>query len=311
MRRQPDNYLDDDQGGDMTDQRVLDTERDRPTPPPSHHAFGDDGWSSEPDVDPVREPTGWRARQWIGAGVAATVIAVGGVFGVSALASHTKSTAATTGAAGAPGGGAGFPGGAARGGLFGTVSSINGTSLVVSTVSGTTEAVATTSSTVFTKTVAGSLTDVRAGDHVVVLATGTTGLTAVSVIDSGTNTTSAIGTGAPPRGGQGAPVGGTAPTLVSGTVSTVGSGRLAITEASGTTMTVLTSSSTTVANVQTIGLSDLSVGEQVQVRGSTVSGTVTAIAIEAGGGFGPGAQGALPGQGAPGGTPGQGSPPSA
>jgi hypothetical protein len=206
------------------------------------------------------------------------VLAAGGFFGVEAVASHTKSVASASAGFGPGGGGfgglrAGAPG---RGGVAGTIKSINGSTLVLTTSGGATETVATTSATTVTKATTASLADVNAGDHVVILGTGTTTLAAASITDRAQAGSAA---GAPGGGGR---FGGDGMGLVSGTVAEVGSGSLTVTEPNGTTIKVTTSSSTTVTNLQTMKVSDLAPGQSVRVRGTTTNGTVTATSIEEG-----------------------------
>jgi len=297
----------------MSETPILNRDGTEQEPIPEHDPFG----RTPPEGPnqpggPHDPPSSPRARAWIAGGVAAAVLATGGFFGVQAVASHTKSAASATAGPGGGFGGGGFGGGGpGGGGTVGTIKSINGSSLVVTTSAGATETVNTTSATTVTKSVTGAASDIKAGDHVVVLGTGTTAIAATSVTDSGTNA-AAVGAGGAgagggaPGGGQGGPPAGGGPRgggangfgLVSGTVADVGSGTLTVTETDGTKVTVTVSSSTTVANLQTISVADLSVGQAVTVRGTTTNGTVSATAIQEGAAtFGQG------GAGAPGGQP--------
>jgi hypothetical protein len=79
-------------------------------------------------------------------------------------------------------------------------------------------------------------------------------------------------------------------TVLSGIVDVTGSGTLTITETGGKKVTVTTSSSTTVTVVETISLSDLAVGQQVMISGTTTDGTFTAKVIQEGARFRPGGQ---------------------
>ncbi len=76
---------------------------------------------------------------------------------------------------------------------------------------------------------------------------------------------------------------------------------LTVQSSSGSTVTVTASSSTTVLITKNGSVSDLTVGEQIMVRGTSSNGTITATSIREGG-FGP-PQGASGGNGAgPGGA---------
>ncbi len=85
----------------------------------AHDAYGRTEWVLPPGAvtgqdPPANEPAPRsRTRVWIAGGVAAAVLAVGGFFGVDAIASHTTSVASAS-ARGGPGGG-GFGGGGAFG----------------------------------------------------------------------------------------------------------------------------------------------------------------------------------------------------
>ena len=288
------------------------TAHDPPTGDPFRPAGAD---RPEPDSRP--DPPGpSRTRAWIAGGVAAAVLAAGGFFGVDAIASHTKSVASAA-ANGGPGGQGGFGGGqggapGGRGGVFGTIKAIDGPSLTLTTNNGSTETVTTTGATTTTKAVSAALSDVKIGDQVVVMGTGTTTIAATTITDTGSNAPTgapagvgqaggsrANGSGGPPGGGPF----GAGGELISGTVAQVGSGALSVTESSGTTVTVTTSSSTRVTTVETIDVADLAVGQSVIVRGTTSNGTVTAAAIETGAlaadPGAPGAQGAPPTGGPP------------
>ena len=294
---------------------AADTAHDPPTDDPFRPAGAD---RPEPNSRP--EPPGpSRTRAWIAGGVAAAVLAAGGFFGVDAIASHTKSVASAA-ASGGPGGQGGFGGGQGGGprgggGVFGTIKAIDGPSLTVTTNDGSTETVTTTRATTTTRAVAAALSDVKIGDQVVVMGTGTTTIAATSITDTGTNAATAAPAGAGQAGGSRANGGGGPPgggpfgaggELIAGTVAQVGSGALTVTESSGTTVAVKTSSSTTVTTVETIDVADLAVGQSVIVRGTTSNGTVTATAIETGAlaadQGAPGAQGAPPTGGPPSGN---------
>jgi hypothetical protein len=285
----------------MTDSQIPnDDDRDEePAGNSAHDAFGRPDWAPSTETNavvdpPIQQPARTsRTRTWIAGGVAAAVLATGGFFGVDAIASHTKAVASSS-ARGGPGGGGFGGGGQGFGdGVFGTIKSISGTSFVVTTSSGTTETVTTTSATTATKAVTGSLSDVKAGDHVVVMGTGTTTIAANAITDSGTTAATtgpgAGGQGGPPGGTAGGPSGAGGRGMTSGTVASAGSGTLTVTETSGTTVKVTTSSSTTVTTLQIISPSDLTVGQSVMVRGTATNGAVAATSIEEGATVGGGA----------------------
>jgi hypothetical protein len=78
---------------------------------------------------------------------------------------------------------------------------------------------------------------------------------------------------------------------VSGVVASVDGSTFTVTTDDGSTLTVTTTSATTVSRVQKAKVSDLSVGDQVMVRGAdgsdSSSGTVAAVQISEGDAFGP------------------------
>ena len=135
----------------------------------------------------------------IAGAVGVVVLAVGGFFGVKALAggSSTTSTASQ-----GPGGGA--RGNGARRGTVGTLQAIDGSTLTVATFNrdpngnrsggggasavGGTTTVTTNGSTKFYKTVSGALSDVKVGDRVTAMGTpaGDNTVTAERITDTGT-----------------------------------------------------------------------------------------------------------------------------
>src|SRR5580658_6170938 len=106
------------------------------TPPPPAETY------LPPVSSAPAQKQGWKT--WLAGGLAAAVFGVGGFFGIQAVTHHSGNTATTAaangtagrgfpGAGGGPGGaGGGFGGGAGRG-AFGTIKSINGSSLTLST----------------------------------------------------------------------------------------------------------------------------------------------------------------------------------
>ena len=307
------------------------------SPRPSSHAANPPAAPTPAPASPSgrTRPT---LRTWIASGLGAAVLGVAAIGGVSYAANHaaTTGTAATASAdgQGAPGAMGGGPGGGGGGG--GTITAIDGSTLTVtltamgpqsSSSSGTATTVVTSSDTTFSATTTGSLSDVQAGDHVLVMGTtaedGTVAATAI--VDQGTQAVSdgpgaggappdqasgssdqqsGMPTGAPPdqqsgsRDQSGQQPGGNGqqsgmpgrPTA--GTVTAFDGSTLTLTTTDGSTVQVTTSSSTTVSVVHTSTLADLAVGDSVRVMGSTGSdGTLTATAVREGAdAMGPGAR---------------------
>ena len=148
-------------------------------------------------------------RTWVVAGVGAAVIAAAAVGGISVASSHASSSASTVnqGAGGFAG-----PGGQAggRGGNVGTVVSVSGSTLAMNarsfgSSSTQTVTVKTTPSTAITEAVTGSVSQIRTGDHLVIV--GTTSGTKVAATQIEDRGTAAFATGA---GGSGAPPSGSA-----------------------------------------------------------------------------------------------------
>lgn len=225
-------------------------------------------------------------RSWITAGVVAVAIAAGSVFGINAVSSHSASSSAQTMQAGGAGrGGAGM-------GTQGTITAINGSAITVRTSSGSTK-VTTTSSTAVSVAKTGTVADIVAGDHVIVIgSTSGAKVTATQIVDRGKTSTTTTGqpaAGGAPRGGGVLPPGGGGPQSGSagrptdGTVTKVDGSTLTVKGADGTTSTVSTGSTTKVTVESTASLSDLAAGDAVQVMGQTgTSGAVTATRIVGG-----------------------------
>ncbi len=284
-----------------------------PSPPPAPSAApapsdglwsGGDGDSDGPvgtEADDVSGSGSKKsARTWIIAGIAAAVLAVGSVVGISVVSGHTASSAATTTAAAGQNGG---PGGGFGGGTAGTISAIDGSTITLTGTTGTATKVTTSSSTTVTSSATAALGDIAVGDQVSVMGTiSGTDVTAQRITDTGTTADAGPGQGqAPPSGsgqtGQAPPSGAGGPGAgARGQVTSIDGSTMVITATDGTVYTVTTSSTTTVTKVTTSSLSALSVGEQVQVRGSTATdGTVTAERITEGAATGfPGGGGGPP-----------------
>jgi hypothetical protein len=253
--------------------------------------------------------------------VAVVVLVLGGFFGVKALAGGGSSSASTANTQPANGQGRG-----AGGGTFGTLESIDGSTLTVATFNrganganagGGTTTVLTNSSTKFAKAVTGSFSDIKVGDRVTSTGTpdGTNTLTASRVTDTGTMTGGFGGQGAGGGrrfGGNGNGTGGPPPSapngaarpdpnsVANGTVKSISGTTLMVTQQDGTTKTVNTNGSTVVSVLKSVSINDLTTGQPVTVRGKTNSdGTVTAtnVAEGLGGGRGFGRGGQPPGTG--------------
>ncbi len=264
-------------------------------------------------------------RTWMIAGaVGVVVLAVGGFFGVKALAGGGSSTST---AANAPT--AGGQGGAGRRGTIGTLQSIDGSTLTVATFNrgagganggggaaagvGNTTTVTTGSSTKFYKTVSGALSDIKVGDRVTAMGTpaGDNTVTAARITDIGTmnaggfagfgggngggrrfrNGNNPNGNGAPPSS---LPNGGTRPdpnSFANGTVKSISGTTLTVADAQGATKTVNTTGATTYMVLKSVSINDLQTGQLVVISGKTNSdGTVSANTVAEGvvGGFGGG-----------------------
>ena len=272
-----------------------------------HDPYGE---GAAPDY--ARPQARWRRPWMIGAAVGVVVLAVGGFFGVEALAGGGSSSTSTASQGPANGGG---PGGAGRRGTVGTLQSIDGSTLAVATftrgqnsggaAAGTTTVI-TDGSTKFYKTVSGSMSDIKTGDRVTAMGTpsGTTALTAARITDTGIMNAALGGPGAGGggrRAGNGNGNGNNAAppsnpnftrpdpnTFAAGTVKSISGSTMTVTEADGTTKTVNTTGSTAVMVLKSVSINDLSTGQAIVVRGATNSdGTVTANNVVQGvGGFG-------------------------
>lgn len=271
---------------------------------PSADAEGHD--PASPETEPW-QPS-WRT--WVAVGLSAAVIGAAAVFGISAATSSNSSGAAAssqTPASGPTGGTGTLPAPGARpgngSGGFGTIAGIDGSNLTIEDQSGTTTKVVTSSSTSVTKSVSGTVDDVKVGDTVMVVGTGSSStIAATRVIDDGKVPADAPANGGPPLGagrpsggqgaanGQGPPVGprgGAGGGMTRGVVQSLGDGTFTITGIDGSAVNVTTSSSTQVSVVKTATRADLQVGDTVMVRGTAANGTITATSIRDGvlGGF--------------------------
>lgn len=300
-----------------------------PQVPEGHDPYGE-APSPAPDYAPPEKSS---RRTWMIAGaIGVVVLAVGGFFGVKALAGGSSSTST---AAQTP---TGAQGGAGRRGTIGTLQSIDGSTLTVATFNraagantqngngagavDNTTTVTTNGSTKFFKTVSGAFGDIKVGDRVTAMGTpdGTNTVTAARITDTGTmaaaafggpggngnggrrfgNGNNASGNGAPPSS---LPNGGTRPdpnSFANGTVKSISGTTLTVADAQGATKTVNTTGSTTYSVLKSVGINDLQTGQIVVIRGTMNSdGTVSAknVVEGVGGGFGGGRFGGRFGRG--------------
>lgn len=173
----------------------------------------------------------------------------------------TSSPSAQPSAVASPG--AGFR----RGGLAGTISSLDGATLVLATRQGGTAKVQTSGSTAVTRSVSGTVGDLVPSVAVVVSGP----LNADGSYAASTVVIGALGN----RGGFGGGRAGTA-----GTVKIVNGTDVVLTTAQGSTATIVTSGSTVVTKTVAGSLADLTPGEAVTVTGpQAADGTYTATRI--------------------------------
>ena len=293
-----------------------------PPPPETVHVVGQDGAGG-----------GW--KPWVTAGVTAVLIAGGAVFLITNSSDGASATNAVP--AGATNGGYGNrESGFRRMGTAGTIASIDGSTLTVTeqarpvgpdgesndqtTGSSTTVTVTATDDTTITETVAGSLSDVKVGDNVVVIGESADGtFTARRIMDTGDLTDIGVGgksrsgSAMPPAGApdgygkppadvpapDGAGPGGRPPThaptgaptdptgraggqMTTGTVESVDGSTVNVKTSDGTVVAVATNADTTITVTRKIALSDLEVGDTISVTGETDNGTVAATAIRKG-----------------------------
>lgn len=247
-------------------------------------------------------------KTWAAVGATAAVVGGAAVFAIGATDSSTPDTSivaasrpadgtgatqapsgagdgsARPGSADAPNGAAGRPSG------FGTIASIDGSTLTLEDQSGTTTKVLTSTSTVVTTSSTGSVSEVKVGDTVMVIGTGSgSQIAATRVVDAGVVSADRAdaarrdGMGGPPGGGPGGAGGPGGMAGTRGVVQSVGDGTLTITSREGSTVTVTTSSSTEITIAETGTVADLQVGDQIMVMGTESDGTITATKIREGG----------------------------
>lgn len=218
------------------------------------------------------------------------------------------------------------PSAGARGanGTAGTVTSFDGTTIVLTTRQGATETVKTSATTVVSKTVSATVSDILPNSTVVVQAgpaNADGSYTATSIVFTPAGASGGFGGGGGLGGGGGfggggggarrSPRPGFTPSPgavgrrgVAGTVSTVQGTTLYVKSASGTVDQVNTTPATTVTTTQSAAVSDITVGGVITVVGPKgADGTYSATRVVIGGlggtfgGFGGGFGGGGPGGG--------------
>jgi len=242
-------------------------------------------------------------------------VAVGGIVALSKRdSSPSDATPASASPPGYPGGedgrfgGRGFPGGM---GARGEITAIDGDSFTVQATDrsgdSSTVTVKTDDSTVYRDQVSGKVSDLRAGDTVLVAGTEKSGSIAATTIREGDGAGGGFGRRqgdqpTPPEGGQfdggqGGPPDADGRGFAAGTITKVDGGTLTVKTMAGDTVKVTTSGDTDVVTTEAIGLSDLAKGDTVRVVGETDGDTVTARSVVRGDadlGFGPGGPGGRP-----------------
>jgi hypothetical protein len=278
-----------------------------PGPPsgPAATAFGlpPEGPPSDPAAGPAGASSGGRGR--LIAGIAAVVVVcVGAFFGTQALASHGATKASsTTGTTTANGNGTGAAGTRRGfgGGTFGTVKSVSADGFTVTDQNGATLTVTTSGATTVTKSSAGALGDIKIGDNVTLMASGTApALVAGRITDTGSQPLAGFGGGLgggfgggrqsqnTTGGATGGTTNSTRPAgagpggganFVRGTVASLTPTAVTVSEANGTSVAVTTNSSTTVVLARSATIKDIAVGDTVVVRGTTTGATVAAVSV--------------------------------
>jgi hypothetical protein len=162
-----------------------------------HDPLDDESWLD------TSTPKGFRVRAPLAALTLGIALAIGVWGGAKVEASQSSPVAATSAAAGGrvPGGaaagaaganaasGAGGAGGAARGGLTGTITSVQGTQIQITTSTGSTVTVNLLPSTTIARTASASASDITAGETITVRgqtgADGSTTAQAVTIVPAG------------------------------------------------------------------------------------------------------------------------------
>ena len=255
---------------------------------------------AEPEVVTIKPKGGRRA---VVIGIVVVVVLAGAGIGYAVTSGGKKKTPAATVNTGANP----AANGQRRNGVFGTLASITGDTLLVTDQNGVKTTVHTNSSTVYLTTATGALSDVKVGDRLTAMGTnaGTNQISATRVNDtSGMDAINGAGNGqggppggrrfangnGPNRNGNGAnnPNAPAPGTFAFGTVSSVNGNIILVKDTNGTVTTVDTTAATTFSVVKRIALTDLVTGQQVRVNGpKAADGSITATAVQEGtGGFG-------------------------
>jgi hypothetical protein len=284
---------------------------------------------SIPASEPAKKPI-WKS--WVAAGIVAAAF-IGGAIAAITLTGHHGSggnqsvqLAASnqngqneTGGTNGGGNGTGGPNGAGgldrfeMRGAAGTITAIDGSNLTLQArgFQGDTSPVrvVTNAETTFSETVKGRVSDLKSGDHVIVIGDRSgTSVRATNIVDNGDQALGFVGRRqgapngnnlpAPPddrgnRGNGAGPGGGVfaGARFTAGTVTNVSGSTVTVKTNAGDTVTVTTTSATTVTVTKQISLTDLKVGDVVRATGSNDNGTITAERVQKGalgefGGFG-------------------------
>lgn len=203
-------------------------------------------------------------------------------MGAAACGGTTTGSAASS--SGSP------PAGPPRGTVAGTVTSFDGTTLILSTRSGGTVKISTSASTVVMKIQAASVSDILPNDRVVVAgpSSGAGSVTATAIVLANPSSSAGGGGFGAPGSRRGyprratprpAPSGG-ARRGVAGTVSFIQGSTLTVKTAAGSSVQVVTTPSTTVSQTVGAALSDITAGEVCRVSGTkNADGSYRAIRI--------------------------------
>ena len=225
-----------------------------------------------------------------GVGVAAFALAAG-------LVACSQSGAATIGNAGAaaatqPAGGAGRGAGGGPN-VFGTVQTINGSTLTIQSQRGNggTVTVQLDGSTTIRKQVQGALSDAKAGENIVAVGQENNGVLQARQIQLGTGFGAGQGNGQGQgnrRQGTGTPgprgAGGNA-TVVRGTVDSVSTDTITVKTNSGTSEQVQLAANGRVIEQSTASASDIKQGDLVIATGQQKGNTLTATTVTLTAGF--------------------------
>lgn len=262
-----------------------------------------------PGDEPSGDRTGWKS--WLIAVVVTAVVVAAGVLVIGGRGSSDGAALVANDQAQGPGGQGrrgGFPGAGARG----EVTAIDGLRLTVRATDAqgatSTVVVETSEATEVTESVAGEVSDLSAGDTVVVMGEDTSGVvTATSIsVGGGMFGGGQIGgqrrPGAAPSGApQPPPDGRRAGGFTAGEVVSIEGSTVTITGQNGERVIVKTTSATTIRVTKQRSVGDIEVGDTILASGETADSVVKATTILIGdlGSPGRGFRGVPPGRPAP------------